>query len=111
GAVGHWLPVRLFYRTIQQPVIATLLFVGLIYLWLYPPVHFYAMLNVPLYRTMNWSMAVDGLLFWYLILDWRTPREGGLRYGFRLLILALIILPQDAIGAYIAMSGHVIYHV
>lgn len=110
-AVGNSLPVRWFYRIIQQPVIATVLFVGLIYLWLYPPVHFYAMLNVPLYRTMNWSMAVDGLLFWYLILDWHTPEQGGLRYAWRLLILALIVLPQDAIGAYIAMSGHVIYNV
>jgi putative membrane protein len=109
--VGRFPPVGMFYRSIQQPVIAAVLFVGLIYLWLMPSIHFYAMLNLPLYNVMNWSMAVDGLLFWYLMLNSRTPAEGGLRYGWRLLILGLVILPQNAIGGYIAMSNHEIYHV
>ncbi|HET6724663.1 MAG TPA: cytochrome c oxidase assembly protein [Gammaproteobacteria bacterium] len=109
--LGRWPPLRHGYRAIQQPAVAAVLFVGLIYLWLMPGIHFYAMLNVPLYNVMNWSMAVDGLLFWYVMLDPRTPAEGGLRYGWRLLILGLVILPQNAIGGYIAMSDHEIYHV
>ncbi|HET7586457.1 MAG TPA: cytochrome c oxidase assembly protein [Gammaproteobacteria bacterium] len=109
--IGHWPLLRIAYRTIQQPVIAAVLFVGLIYLWLTPSLHLYAMLNVPLYNVMNWSMALDGLLFWYLMLDPRTPAEGGLRYGWRLVILGLVILPQNAIGGYIAMSDHEIYNV
>ncbi|HET7307072.1 MAG TPA: cytochrome c oxidase assembly protein [Gammaproteobacteria bacterium] len=110
-AMGRFPPLRLGYRSIQQPAVAAVLFVGLIYLWLMPSIHFYAMLNVPLYNVMNWSMAVDGLLFWYVMLDPRTPAEGGLRYGWRLVILGLVILPQNAIGGYIAMSDHEIYHV
>ncbi|HET7370606.1 MAG TPA: cytochrome c oxidase assembly protein, partial [Gammaproteobacteria bacterium] len=110
-AIGHWPPLRVAYRVVQQPAIAAILFVGLIYLWLTPSLHLYAMLNVPLYNVMNWSMALDGLLFWYLMLDPRTPAEGGLRYGWRLVILGLVILPQNAIGGYIAMSDHEIYNV
>lgn len=110
-AVGEWGPLRAGWRVLQQPVVASLLFVGLIYLWLMPSLHFYAMLNVPLYNVMNWSMAVDGLLFWYLMLQPRTPGDGGLRYGYRLLILGAIMMPQNGIGGYIALSGQDIYTV
>jgi putative membrane protein len=109
--IGHWPPLYRTYRAVQQPVVAAVLFVGLIYLWLLPSIHFYAMLNLPLYNVMNWSMAVDGLLFWYLMLDPRTPAEGGVRLGWRIVILGLVILPQNAIGGFIAMSHHEIYHV
>ena len=37
--------VIVIYRTIQQPVIAVILFVGLFWFWLIPPVHFAAMLD------------------------------------------------------------------
>lgn len=110
-AVGAWRPLNAAYHAVQQPAVASVLFVGLIYLWLMPSLHFYAMLNIPLYNTMNWSMAIDGLLFWYLMLDARKPAEGGLRYGWRLLILGLVILPQNAIGGYIALSSREIYNV
>ena len=43
---------------------AAVLFVGLIYLWLVPTVHFRAMIDPDLYAVMNWSMViVDGILF------------------------------------------------
>ncbi|MGH8427133.1 MAG: cytochrome c oxidase assembly protein [Gammaproteobacteria bacterium] len=97
------------YRIVQQPTIAALFFVGLIYLWLIPTVHFYAMLNVPLYDAMNWSMAIDGLLFWYLMLRSPGPQAGGLHYGWRMLILGAVIPPQIVVGAYIALSGRDLY--
>lgn len=103
--------VRIPYRAIQQPIVAGLLFVGLIYLWLWPGVHFYAMLNVPLYNTMNWSMAVDGLLFWYLMLCSTKPAAGGLHYGWRILVLGATIIPQIVIGAYLALTTTEVYHV
>lgn len=102
--------LRLTYRTIQQPLVAAVLFVGLIYLWLIPGVHFYAMLNVPLYNAMNWGMAIDGLLFWWMIFNLRSPGSSDAHhYGYRLLILFLVMFPQIAIGAYIAMSQHDLY--
>ncbi|MGE6608104.1 cytochrome c oxidase assembly protein [Halomonas sp. NPDC076908] len=71
------------YRILQQPLIATVLFVGLIYFWLIPEIHFDAMLSADLYQVMNWSMALDGLLFWWLIFDHRSPLQGGLGYGMK----------------------------
>lgn len=62
-----WLWVKT-YRLLQQPFLASLLFVGLIAFWLTPDIHFDAMLSERLYWIMNWSMALDGLLFWWLML-------------------------------------------
>ncbi|HEX6550956.1 MAG TPA: cytochrome c oxidase assembly protein [Gammaproteobacteria bacterium] len=93
------------YRVIQQPLLAASVFVGLIFYWLLPSVHFKAMLDASLYNVMNWSMALDGLLFWWLILDPRS-RERGARTGFgtRLLLLWAIMIPQLMLGAYIGLS-------
>ncbi len=95
------------YAAIQEPLVAGAIFVGLIYFWLIPSVHFYAMLSVPLYNTMNWGMAIEGLLFWWMIFNLRAPGASDMRhYGYRLLVLFLVMFPQIALGAYIALSNH-----
>jgi putative membrane protein len=105
-------PVRLPYRIVQNPLVSPLLFVGLIYFWLMPSVHFEAMLSASRYQLMNWSMVVDGLLFWWLVLDPRSPREhGALGYPARIVLLWAIMLPQIGIGAHIALSKPVLYDV
>ncbi len=97
--------LRAVYRGVQQPAVAGLLFVGLIYFWLIPQVHFVAMLNVPLYDAMNWGMAIDGLLFWWMALGPRPETINANRYyGGRGLLLALVMLAQIPIGAGIALS-------
>ncbi|MGH8283587.1 MAG: cytochrome c oxidase assembly protein [Gammaproteobacteria bacterium] len=104
--------VQIAYRFIQHPLIAGILFVGLIYYWLIPSVHFQAMLDVHLYDLMNWSMAVDGLLFWWLILDPRTREQGArTRYGTRLFLTLAVMLPQILLGSYIALSRTDLYTV
>jgi putative membrane protein len=109
-----WIPgfgERLF-RLIQHPVIAPLLFVGLIYFWLTPAVHFGAMLNAQRYRAMNWSMAVDGLLFWWLMLAPRRAQGAtALGYPLRILIVCLVAVPQILLGAYIALHSTVLFDV
>src|SRR5512135_3646875 len=93
------------YLFLQNPVVAPVLFVGLIYLWLTPAVHFDAMLSARNYAVMNWSMLLDGLLFWSLVPDPRTKAEGArIGFGARIWVVLLAIPPQIAIGAYIAMS-------
>lgn len=105
-------PVRLVYRLVQNPLVSPLLFVGLIYLWLIPSIHFEAMLSASRYQLMNWSMLVDGLLFWWLVLDPRPPHEhGSLGYPARIFMLWAIMLPQIAIGAHIALSKTELYDV
>ncbi len=42
-------------RVVQYPLVAGLLFVGLIYFWLIPAVHFRAMIDPTLYDVMNWT--------------------------------------------------------
>lgn len=102
----NWL-LRHLYAAIQEPMVAGAIFVGLIYFWLIPSVHFYAMLNVPLYNAMNWGMAIDGLLFWWMIFNLRVAGSSDMRhYGYRLLVLFLVMFPQIALGAYIALSDH-----
>ncbi len=103
---------RTIYRVVQQPAVAAFLFVGLIYLWLIPAVHFVAMLNVPLYDAMNWSMAIDGILFWWVALGPRPESTTPSRhYGGRVLLLALVMLAQIPLGAGITLSNRDLFSV
>jgi len=103
--------IRVPYRTLQQPAIASLLFVGLIYFWLTPAIHFDAMLSQPRYLAMNWSMLLDGLLFWWLIVNPRRRDHGGLGFGARILLLWIITVPQILLGAYIALHHDILFDV
>ena len=102
----------LAFRTLQHPLVAPGLFVGLIYFWLIPSVHFGAMLDVNRYRLMNWSMAIDGILFWWLML---APRDSqgaaAIGYPWRVLIVCLVALPQILLGAYITLHRSVLFDV
>ncbi|MDE1898873.1 MAG: cytochrome c oxidase assembly protein [Xanthomonadaceae bacterium] len=97
-------PVRRTLNVLLNPVVAGVLFVGLIYFWLWPAVHFDAMLDARLYRVMNTSMAVDGLLFWWLILDPRPRPPARLAPGVRVLLALAVMPPQIALGAYISFT-------
>ncbi|MGH8148676.1 MAG: cytochrome c oxidase assembly protein, partial [Steroidobacteraceae bacterium] len=103
---------RLSLRIVQHPVVAPLVFVGLIYFWLTPSVHFAAMLDIDRYRAMNWGMAVDGILFWWLMLaPRRLQGPAAIGYPMRILIVFLVTLPQIVIGAYISLHGSLLYDV
>jgi len=100
------------YRFIQHPLIASLLFVGLIVFWLTPSVHFIAMLSTPRYLAMNWGMLLDGLLFWWLILDPRSPgAKGTVGYGKRMIMLWAVVPPQIIVGAHIGLSSTSLFSV
>ena len=104
-------PVRAMVDFIQNPFVAPTLFVGLIYLWLIPAMHMRVMLDVNLYDIMNWSMAIDGIFFWTLILDpWPKP-PARLGYGWRAIMVLAIEPPQAAIGAILSLSSTDLYEV
>jgi putative membrane protein len=102
-------PVRFGLKVIFNPVVAVTLFVGLIYFWLLSPIHFKAMLDWRLYRVMNWSMVIDGLLFWWLVLDSRPAPPARLAPGRRILVVIAAIPPQILLGAYIFFTPHELY--
>ncbi len=101
--------VRLAVRIVQQPAIAAILFVGLVALWLIPPVHFRAMVDPRLYAVMNWSMVIDGLLFWSLVLDPRPKPPARAGFATRIVLPVAVMFPQILLGALITFDNHVLY--
>lgn len=87
-----------------NPAIAAVLFGGMALLWLIPSFHPFVMLNAPTYRLMNWSMALDGLLFWWLVLDTRPSPPAHLSPGKRVLLPLVAMLPTMVWGAILALS-------
>ena len=96
-------------RFFQRPDTACVVFVGLIALWLYPPVHFVAMIDPRLYTIMNWSMVVDGVLFWSVVLDPRSPAEARNSFAARIIMAVAVAPPQIAMGAAIAFTNSDVY--
>ncbi|WP_201698250.1 cytochrome c oxidase assembly protein [Paraburkholderia hiiakae] len=104
-------PVRVALDIVMHPVVAVGLFVGLIYFWLFSPIHFIAMLDWRLYRVMNWSMVIDGLLFWWLVLDSRPAPPARLSPGKRVLVVIAAIPAQIVLGAFIFFTPRELYPV
>lgn len=104
-----WPPVRMLLDVLLHPLVAAVIFVGLIYFWLWPAVHFDAMLDWRLYRVMNFSMAADGMLFWWLVLDHRPRPPARLSPGIRVLVALAVILPQILVGAYVTFTSTDLY--
>jgi putative membrane protein len=96
-------------QVLQQPVLAAFLFVGLFYFWLIPAVHFRAMIDARLYAVMNWSMVLDGILFWCLVLDPRRQPLARVSFGARAALSVSIMFPQILLGAMIVFSSRDLY--
>ena len=96
-------------RIIQQPFLAAFLFVGLFYFWLIPAVHFRAMIDPRLYSVMNWSMVIDGILFWCLVLDPRPKPPARVSYGMRAALSFGVMFPQILLGAIITFAARDLY--
>jgi len=104
-------PVQAALSFLQHPVMAPFLFVGLLYFWLIPQIHTRVMLDANLYEVMNWTMAVNGVMFWSLILDSRPKPPARLSHLMRALLILVIELPQMVLGAILSLTEHDIYPV
>jgi putative membrane protein len=101
---------RAVYRGLQQPVVASILFVGLIFFWLTPTMQLYSMLSRTVYGLMNASMLIDGILFWWLMVGPEDPaRIARVSYGGRMAVLVAITVPQSLLGAYLTFHASVLY--
>jgi putative membrane protein len=97
-------PVRSAMDVMQHPAVAPVLFVGLLYFWLLPAIHTRVMLDSNLYDLMNWTMALNGIAFWSLILDARPKPPARLSSLMRALLILVIELPQMVLGAVLSLS-------
>jgi putative membrane protein len=104
---ARWL--RAVLTVVQNPVVAGLLFVGLIWFWLEPDIHFHAMVSPALYSVMNLSMVIDGLLFWFFILDPRPSPPARHSYAIRLVTCVLVMFPQILMGSNLTFTTEPLY--
>lgn len=96
--------LRAGWRLLTRPVVNILLYGGLEWFWLQPTVHFYAMLDIHLYHAMNWSMTLDGLLFWSLVLDPRPSPPARLAPIVRLMLAAAVMPLEMAPGVLLTFA-------
>ena len=103
-AVFDIKPVTRTVDFMQHPVVAPVLFVGLLYFWLIPHIHTRVMLDADLYDVMNWTMAINGIFFWSLILDPRPKPPARISSLMRAALIMAIELPQMVLGAILSLS-------
>ncbi|MBN8937484.1 MAG: cytochrome c oxidase assembly protein [Rhizobiales bacterium] len=96
-------------RVLQQPVLAAVLFVGSFFFWLVPSIHFQAMIDPRLFTLMNWTMVVEGILFWCLVLDPRPAPPARASFAARAALAVVVMFPQIIGGAMIAFNPHNLY--
>jgi len=85
------------------------LFLFFVLIWLVPKIQFYSMLDWRLYRFMNWSVVISGLLYWNLVLDRRPSPPAAMSPGGRILSPIFTMTPQMLVGAILTFSTHDIY--
>ncbi len=89
-------------------VLATVLFIGISVVWLYPPFQDSAVNSAGIQGVLEASMLAAGLLFWSRILDFRLLKAGA-GYGTRLMMLWVASLAHVGIGAYLTMKSEILY--
>lgn len=77
--------------------------------WLIPSVQFVAMLDWRIYTLMNWTVAISGLLYWWMLLDHRPAPPSRTRPGLRVLSPVITMTPQILVGAIITFSSRDLY--
>ncbi|TAL78896.1 MAG: cytochrome c oxidase assembly protein [Burkholderiaceae bacterium] len=102
---------RVVVGVLTNPVLIPFMFVFLVLVWVVPTVQFYSMLDWRLYRLMNWSVLVSGILYWNLILDRRPSPPAAVSPGLRVISPIITTVPQMLAGAIITFTEHDLYPV
>jgi putative membrane protein len=108
---AQWSPLRYLAHILCNPIVAVALFSGLIGFWLLPSIHFTAMIDWRLYRLMNWSMFINGLMFWGLVLNPGPVFSAHLSPGTRIAMMFAVVPPQIVLGAMIFFASRELYPV
>ena len=99
---------RRAYSLLTNPVVTTVLFLGMLYIWQVPGPHNLAVRHTLVHYVMHSTMLFTGLLFWWLLID-PKPHRSRLHYGLRVLYVGLIVIPNTLLGAAITFSNEPIY--
>ncbi len=102
-------PCRVLAAVLFNPLLATLAFVAFILVWLIPAMQTMAMLDWRVYRFMNWSMVISGMIYWGLVLDHRPRPPGRMTPGLRVLSPGITMAPQILAGAIVTFSRSDLY--
>jgi putative membrane protein len=92
-----------------HPIPAMAIFLITTDIWLIPAVHFDAMIDPTLYALMNLSCLGGGMLFWLVVLDPRPTPASRFSYLARAASGFLVMFPQIAVSAYIALTSADLY--
>lgn len=96
-------------RLLTHPILIPFLFVFFVLIWLLPIPQFYSMIDWRLYRFMNWSVVISGVLYWNLILDRRPSPPAAMRPVGRVLSPIITMTPQIIVGVWITFSANDLY--
>jgi putative membrane protein len=96
-------------RVLFHPLPSMAVFLLTSDIWLIPAVHFAAMIDPTLYMVMNLSCLIGGLIFWLVVLDPRPTPASRFSYLSRAAAGFLVMFPQIAVSAYIALTTQDLY--
>lgn len=102
---------RIAAFVLLNPPFISAAFVVSVLVWLIPSVQFVSMLDWRIYQFMNWSVAISGLLYWWMVLDHRPSPPSRTRPGLRVLSPIITMTPQILAGAVITFTSHDLYPV
>jgi len=108
GPCLRWRFVQWFGRVMTKPVVCWLAATTALLAWHHPAAFALGLESHPWHRVEHASFLAAGLLFWWpVIRPWpsveRQPRWSIVLYLF------LATLPCDALSAFLAFCGHVVY--
>ncbi|HEV7137590.1 MAG TPA: cytochrome c oxidase assembly protein [Steroidobacteraceae bacterium] len=112
GAFGPLVsspPVRSVFGFFSQPVVATVLFVGVSWFWMIPRWHDVAILNEAIHYGWHVSLLVTGLFFFSVIFDPRSAPTGP-RLGTRLVMFWCAAMGNILLGAFLTFKAAPLYH-
>ncbi|MGN6082161.1 cytochrome c oxidase assembly protein [Trinickia sp.] len=102
---------RIAAFVLLNPAFISATFVVSVLVWLIPSVQFVSMLDWRIYLFMNASVAVSGLLYWWMVLDHRPSPPSRTRPGLRVLSPIITMTPQILAGAVITFTSRDLYPV
>lgn len=100
--------VRQGYEYLTNPVVATVLFLSILYLWQVPANMDLALRNDIVHEFMHFTMLFTGFLFYWIVVD-PKPHRSRLHYGLRVLYLGLIVIPNTLLGVAIVFAEGPLY--